>query len=143
MKSKKKISPSGKNVCKNYPSTNSLPKLKPGKKQEGEAASQISVLIEANPSYSISSKLRPIGNSKGVILPNRVIEEAGISSEADLIIKVSNGMILIAEDKTHSRVNTDLSSWEKQFKKVIKMGIKPESDIWDGMQNRFDEEEWT
>jgi antitoxin component of MazEF toxin-antitoxin module len=103
----------------------------------------MSILNESNPTYSISSKIRPIGNSKGVILPNRVIEEAGISADADLIIRVYEGVIVIAESRETININTDLSTWDEQFKKAIKKGIKPETDVWDGMQNQFDEEGWT
>jgi antitoxin component of MazEF toxin-antitoxin module len=145
MKTKKKnisVSQSGKYVGKNYPAKNTLPKHRSGKKQLDEGVSQMSVLNELNPSYSISSKLRSIGNSKGVILPNRVIEEAGISPDADLIIQVSDSVILIAQAKSPGSVNTNLSSWDEQFKNAIKMGNKPETDVWDGLQNRFDEEEW-
>jgi len=103
----------------------------------------MSVLNESDVSYSIASKIRSIGNSKGVILPTRIIEEAGISPDADLIIQVSAGVIMIAEAKPPASVNTDLSSWDKQFKNAIKMGNKPETDVWDAIQNGFDEEEWT
>ena len=101
------------------------------------------VLKEPNQPYSVSSRIRAIGNSKGVILSNRVIREAGISPDADLIIQVSDGVILIAEAKSAGRVNTDLPSWDEHYKKAIKKGNKPEPDEWEGMQNRFDEEEWT
>lgn len=40
------------------------------------------------------------------------------------------------------KVNTDLSSWGKQFKKAIKEDYKPESDLWGGVQNAFDRKEW-
>lgn len=99
-------------------------------------------ISEAPGAYAASSKIRQIGNSKGVILPNRIIEEAGISPDADLIIKVEDGVIMIAEAKVEGSVNTDLSSWDKQFKNAIKMGNKPETDLWDNMKNQFDEEEW-
>jgi antitoxin component of MazEF toxin-antitoxin module len=105
--------------------------------------SRTPVLKEPNQPYTISSRIRPIGNSKGVILPNRVIEEAGISPDADLIIQVSDGVILITEVKSPGNVKTDLSSWEEHFKNAIKMGNQPEPDVWEGMQNHFDKEEWT
>jgi antitoxin component of MazEF toxin-antitoxin module len=110
-----------------------------GKKQLSQGVSPMPVLNELHPSFSISSRICQIGNSKGVILPNRVIEEAGISPDADLIIHVSNGIILISEAKPPVTVNTDLSSWDEQFKNAIKMCNKPEADAWDGVQNRFDE----
>lgn len=144
MKNKKKNnSEIEKNVTKNYQSKESSLKHKSKKKLMNEGVSGMSALNEPVQSYSISSKIRPIGNSKGVILPNRVIEEAGISPDADLIIQVAEGLIIIAEAKSTGSVNTDLSSWDEQFKKVIKLGNKSEPDLWGGMQNSFDEEGWT
>jgi antitoxin component of MazEF toxin-antitoxin module len=146
MKAKKKdssVSEPGKYAGKNSPAKNTTPKVRPGKKQLKEERSPISVLNELNPIYSISSRIRAIGNSKGVILPNRIMEEAGISPEADLVIQVSGGVILIAEAKPPGGANTDLSSWDEQFRKAIKMGKKPEADEWEGLSNRFDEEEWS
>lgn len=102
-----------------------------------------SYINEPEISYSVSSKIRAVGNSKGIILSNRVIKEAGISVEADIIIQASKGVITIAEVKAPNQVNTDLSTWDAQFKKAIKPKNKPESDLWKGIQNSFDREEWT
>ena len=133
----------GKQVGKNYRRTEPLLKNRSGKKGIGKSIVAPSVLKEVNPSYSVSSRIRSIGNSKGVILPNRVIREAGLTPDADLIIQVADGVILIAEFKSAEHVNTDLSSWDKLFKNAIKAGKKPEADLWKGVQNLFDEEEWT
>ena len=92
--------------------------------------------------YSVSSKLRDIGNSKGVILNNRILEDAGITSEADLIIHASDGMIIIQARYTGS-VNTNLATWDAEFKKSFKKDKLPEGDMWKGLENKFDQEEWT
>lgn len=102
-----------------------------------------SVLKEPSALYTTSSKIRSIGNSKGVILSLQVIEEAGIPFDANVIIKVTDGEIIIKQDKSFQAINTDLSTWELQFKKAIKHGNKSEADLWGGIQNHFDEEEWT
>jgi antitoxin component of MazEF toxin-antitoxin module len=143
MKSKKKNitrSQSGKKAGKIKPKTISKQARVIEKTKEGLTRS---ILNESNPSYSVSSRIRAIGNSKGVILSNRVIKEAGISPEADLIIQVSDGVILIAEAKPADGINTDISSWDKHYKNAIKKSNKPESDVWEGLQNKFDREEWT
>lgn len=48
--------------------------------------------------------------------------------------------------RDHSKIrkngNNSFSTLGKQFKKVLKMGNKPDGDLWDGMKNRFDDEEW-
>ncbi len=92
--------------------------------------------------YSVSSRLRRIGNSRGVILSNRLIEEAGIAPDAELVLKAVEGVIIISEAKKPSRVHTDLSAWEAEFRKIIKKGKKPEEDLFEGIGNSFDGEEW-
>ncbi len=94
------------------------------------------------PIFSMPSRIRAIGNSRGVILSNQVIEEAGIQPEADIIIQARSGMITIFPAKSKNRVNLDLSTWGKQFKSAIKAGQKPEHDLWEGIGTDFDKEDW-
>lgn len=93
--------------------------------------------------YSVSSRLRRIGNSRGVILSNRLIEEAGIAPDADLVLQAVEGVIIIAEAPKPSRVHKDLAQWETEFRKTIRKGNKPEENLLEGIQNNFDGEEWT
>src|SRR6476620_7486937 len=93
MKPKKKnsvVTKSGKSKeesqDKNTPS-----KIGTRKKHLNEEVLPLSILKEQPPSYSIASRIRAIGNSKGVILPNRIIEETGIAPDADILIQVSDG----------------------------------------------------
>ncbi len=92
-------------------------------------------------SVSSTTRIRRVGNSNGVILNNQLIEKAGINIEADIIIKAAEGIIMIAQVKG-SAVNTDLSTWDKQFQTAIKKGEKPERDFFKGMANEFDLNEW-
>src|SRR4051794_36477352 len=110
-----RLSKSEKGVDKPSP-VRPLQKYGSGHKHPNQTVSLKSVLNDMNPSYSITSRIRPIGNSKGIILPNRVIEESRISPTADLVIRAGDGVILIAEAESHRRVNTSLSSWDDQFK---------------------------
>ena len=93
------------------------------------------------PKVSARSRIRPIGNSKGVILSNQLIKAAGLNAEADIVIQASDGVIYILQVKAPA-VNTDLSTWDKQFKAAIKRGAKPENDLFEGMKNNFDLKEW-
>jgi antitoxin component of MazEF toxin-antitoxin module len=86
----------------------------------------------------VTSKIRQIGNSKGIILSKELMDSAGISENADILIQAHNGSISIIE----SKINTNLSSWDKQFKKAIKDGKIPEQDLFEGFENKFDQEEW-
>lgn len=107
----------------------------------GDGNKRIDVAKEPSSVYSVSSKLRDIGNSKGVILNNRIIAQAGFTSKADLIIHASEGVVII-QVKDTGNVNTNLSSWDAQFKEAIKKGKRPEGDVWEGLENQFDQEEW-
>jgi antitoxin component of MazEF toxin-antitoxin module len=88
-----------------------------------------------------TAKVRAIGNSKGVILNNHLLDTAGLTADMDILIQAFNGMITIRQVKKPA-VNTDLSTWDKQFKAAIKAGDIPEGDLWEGMENEFDKSEW-
>lgn len=93
------------------------------------------------PAASYTSRIRAIGNSKGVILNSQVIETAGIKPDADILIQAGDGVIVIFQAK-ETGINTDLSTWDKQFKAAIKKGAKPEKDLFEGIENDFDIKEW-
>jgi antitoxin component of MazEF toxin-antitoxin module len=109
------------------------------------SASHNQKVQEPAPNYNIrtgaaiTTKLRAIGNSKGVILNNQLIEAAGISANAEITIRAGKGKIII---EAKEDVNINLSSWDKQFKQAIKAGSKPEKDLYDGLENEFDKKEW-
>lgn len=97
---------------------------------------------KANPDtqFQVRSVFRDIGNSKGVIISRKMMDIAGIQNN-NVVIEASRGEIRIRpiEEKL---VNTDLSSWGKQFKDALKAGQLPDGDLFNGMKNKFDEEEW-
>jgi hypothetical protein len=97
-------------------------------------------LEEPQAAYAVRSSFRSVGNSKGIIISSKLIEASGISGN-DLIIEAAKGIIAIREMKK-TDVNTDLSSWDKQFKLAIKNGAKSESDLFEDLKNDFDEKEW-
>ncbi len=103
------------------------------------AQGQTSVAREPVASYT--SRIRAIGNSKGVILNSQIIETAGFSQDADIVIQAGDGVIVIVQVK-ETGVNTDLSTWDKQFKAAIKRGVKPEGNLFEGIANEFDLKEW-
>ena len=90
----------------------------------------------------VSSRIRAIGNSRGVILSNQLIDKAGIPPDGAIDIRADKGMIVITASKVVSRINTDLGSWDKEFKKAIRAGNKPERDMWGAIGNGFDQQEW-
>lgn len=91
---------------------------------------------------SISARIRKIGNSKGIILSNSMISELGVEEGTEVIITLEKGRIIITPAAYKRKINTDLSSWEAQFDEAIKNGGKPEEDMFEAMENKFDKEEW-
>ena len=108
------------------------------KKYKKPAASRTSA---EEPAVSYTSSLRAIGNSKGVILNNQVIEMAGLNPDVDVVIRAVKGVITIAQSR-ETGINTDLSTWDKQFKAAMKSGAEPDGDLFEGLENDFDKKEW-
>lgn len=96
--------------------------------------------IKSTAKSMFTSRIRSVGNSKGVILNNTLIKVAGLNMDADIMIEASEGLITIAQAKP--KVNTDLKTWDAQFKKAIKGGAKPEGDLFEGLANEFDKTQW-
>ena len=68
-----------------------------------------------------------------------MMDIAGIQNN-DVVIEAIRGEIRI-RPIDEKLVNTDLSSWGKQFKDALKAGQEAETDLFNGMKNKFDEEE--
>lgn len=93
------------------------------------------------PLASYVTRIRAVGNSKGVILNNTLIESAGFNQDIDIVIEAREGVIVLMQPN-ETGVNSDLSTWDVQFKRAIKKGAKPEKDLYEGMKNDFDTKEW-
>jgi antitoxin component of MazEF toxin-antitoxin module len=89
------------------------------------------------PTVVYTSKIRAIGNSRGVILNSQLMETAGLIADEDIVIRASDGLITIQRAEKPA-VNTNLSTWDKQFKAAVKAVAKPEGDLFDGIENEFD-----
>lgn len=77
-----------------------------------------------------------IGNSKGLIIPKKLLSAFGESTQVD--IKVKDGRLII----TPLAENISRSNWEQQFSAAIANGFIPENDLID-VENDFDKKEWT
>ena len=80
--------------------------------------------------------IRKIGNSQGILLPKAVLQQAGIEETVD--IEIAEGALILRAVKKHPR-----DGWEAAFDKAISAGDKPESDLWKGVPNQFDQADWT
>jgi len=110
-----------------------------GKKTKQDISTTAQIVRE--PEVSYSSRVRAIGNSKGVILNTQALEVSGLNPDGDILVLAGKGFITIVPAK-NAPVNTDLSTWDKQFKSVIKAGMKPEADLFEGLGNDFDSKDW-
>lgn len=79
-------------------------------------------------------RLVQIGNSKGICLPKKVIEQFSFTDEIEAEIK-KDGLLL--KKKTKPR-----AGWKEQILKDIKENGPPEMLIPDNIQNDFDVSEW-
>ena len=91
----------------------------------------------------MQTKLKKIGKSFGVILNKKLLSEAGISNNADLIIEARQNAIVISPIIKRRPINRDLSTWRKQIKDAIKQGQKPEKSVWGNRLTEKEENEWT
>jgi len=77
-----------------------------------------------------------IGNSKGIILPKRLINKFGSVQKVN-VKPMDKGLYIEPVENEHRK------NWEKKFSDAIKAGQEPENDFFEGINNHFDQEEWT
>lgn len=78
-----------------------------------------------------------IGNLQGARIPKKLLKGFG----KKVIIKPSKKGLLIQTDEEYTVPPRE--TWDKLFAKAIATGNKPEGDLFDGLNNEFDETEWT
>ena len=77
-----------------------------------------------------------VGNSKGIIIPSQYLKNLGNPGEVE-IEPLEDGLhIKPAEDNTRK-------DWDKKFAEAINKEQEPEEDHFEGINNDYDEEEWT
>jgi len=92
----------------------------------------------------MQTTLKKIGNSFGVILNKKLLNEAGLNDASDIIIEAQDRVIIISSAAERRRpLNRDLTTWRKQIKEAIKQGQKPEKSVWGNKLSEQEEKEWT
>jgi antitoxin component of MazEF toxin-antitoxin module len=91
----------------------------------------------------MQTNLKKIGNSFGIILNKKLLNEAGISNSSDITIEAREQTIIISRVKKRRPINRDLSTWRKQIKAAIKQGQRPEKSVWGNGISEQEENEWT
>jgi antitoxin MazE len=74
-----------------------------------------------------------VGNSQGIIIPSTILKKLNIVSKAEVDISIDNDAIVI---KPKPRMG-----WEESFALSTKTS-NSEVDLFEGLDNKFDEEEW-
>ena len=82
----------------------------------------------------MKTKLRKIGNSSGIILSKRILEQLDIEENDELKLAVEDGKILI------EKVSEGRANWKELF---LQAGSLTGHDHEMTFSNQFDEEEWT
>ncbi len=77
-----------------------------------------------------------IGNSRGLIIPKKLLSTFGEANQVE--IQEKDGGLVI----TPLVENIARSNWEQKFADAIAKGFTPENDVID-IENDFDKKEWT
>ena len=83
----------------------------------------------------MESTIIKIGNSEGLIIPKRILNRLGVHRKVD--IQVRDGGLFIIPLAENPR-----KGWAEAFAKATR-NHKSESDYFEGINNDFDNEEWT
>ncbi len=84
----------------------------------------------------METRLINIGNSRGVILPKKIIDRLG--SDAFKILEKEGSIIL----KPVLSNNDPRAGWEELFARAVEKNSH-DDDLFERVSNDFDEEEWT
>ena len=76
-----------------------------------------------------TTKIRAVGNSKGVILPKKYLDQCGIEEEVEITMK-DNIITIAAAKKVRKKKWTDFKKSNKKEKVTL-------------ISNKFDESDWT
>ena len=82
------------------------------------------------------TKLRKIGNSKGITLSKSLLEQYQFEEEVEIVTQENGLLIMPVKAKPREE-------WETQFKTAIRQGHKPDNALLEVFPNQFDKDNWT
>jgi antitoxin MazE len=85
----------------------------------------------------MEASLIKIGNSKGLIIPKRILSKLGSATKFN--IQEKDGCLLFVPLKGEN----PRANWDKLFTQDHGNGITPEDDPFEVLSNDFDKTEWT
>ncbi|MGI9650850.1 AbrB/MazE/SpoVT family DNA-binding domain-containing protein [Chryseobacterium sp. RLHN22] len=81
----------------------------------------------------MKTKVRKIGNSVGIIISQKILDQVAVKKEVNLFVKDSK--IIIEAVKENPREN-----WEEL---LLKAGSLKDNEYLEDFENDFDKSEWT
>jgi antitoxin MazE len=84
----------------------------------------------------MKTRLKKIGNSKGITLSKTLLEQYHFEDEVEIIAQENGLLIMPANAKSREK-------WHELFKAAKKAGHKPDQAMLEGFSNSFDKKEWT
>jgi antitoxin MazE len=81
----------------------------------------------------MKTKVRKIGNSVGIIISQKILDQVAVKKEVNLFVKDSR--IIIEAVKENPREN-----WEEL---LLKAGSLKDNEYLEDFENDFDKSEWT
>lgn len=85
----------------------------------------------------MNAKLIHIGNSMGVRIPKNLIKQFDLDKGAIELSVEKDGILIKPEKSVPPR-----EQWGMLFSKAIASGETPESDVFEGLRNETDKNEW-
>lgn len=84
----------------------------------------------------MKTKLKKIGNSKGITLSKSLLEQYQFEDEVEIIAQEDGLLIMPAKAKAREK-------WEEQFKTAKRAGHSTDTVLLGNFSNSFDKKEWT
>lgn len=85
----------------------------------------------------MQTRIIRVGNSQGIVLPKKLLQQYQLSGEVDL--RPTPDGLLITPIIQPAR-----QGWEKQFQAAVAAGQEPESELLEGFADTaFEDDEWT
>ncbi len=84
---------------------------------------------------NMRARLVKVGNSHGVLLPKSLIRYYNFAGEVE-IEQTEKGLVITPVRKPAR------ADWDARFKQAVAEGHEPENDMFEGLGNDFDNQEW-
>lgn len=84
----------------------------------------------------MKTRLKKIGNSKGITLSKSLLEQYQFEDEVEIIAQ-PDGLLITPARARHRE------KWDEQFKAAKKAGHQGGNNLLGSFSNTFDKEEWT